>query len=55
MDSGRNWKTISPMRWSLGYRGAVVHQGAEVSSMGTWENVEEKEPAQETEPAEVEI
>lgn len=43
------------MRWSLGYRGAKVHEGAEVSSVGTRENVEEKKPAQETELAEVEI
>lgn len=49
------------MRWSLGYRVAVVHDGvgvlkmAEVSSLGKWENVEEKEATQETELAEVEI
>lgn len=32
----------SPMRWSLGYRGAMVQEGVEVSSVGTRENVEEK-------------
>lgn len=35
----------SPMRWSLGYRGALVPEEAGVSSLGMWENMEEKEPA----------
>lgn len=41
---------------SLWYmRGWGVLKMAEVSSLGKWENVEEKEATQETELAEVEI